>query len=201
MKREFVSKKSSPDLQESEKKPIKLRKKITASYLENSGAYYLQRFAASSMRFRQVMTRKIDLSCRDHPEQNREDCLALLDTLITKFIDLGYLNDQSFAKGLFYSLSLRGYSRQKILVHMKMKGVPEHEISECLGAEDSEHELAMAIRYIKRKKLGAFSMRDVENGHQKALASLARNGFGYDIASKALELSADDALSILDKIE
>lgn len=200
MKREFVSKKSSPEPQESDKAPIKLRKKITARYLENSGAHYLQRFAASSARFKQVMTRKIDLSCRDHPEQNREDCLALLDQIVIKFIDLGYLNDPSFAKGLFYSLSLRGYSRQKILAHMKMKGVPEQDIRECLGAENHEHELAMAVRYIKRKKLGSFSLRDIENGNQKALASLARNGFGYDVASKALNLSKDEAMSILDKM-
>ena len=58
------------------------------------------------------------------------------------------------------------------------------------GDENSEHELAMAVRFIRRKKLGAFAIRE---SSQQNLASLARNGFGYETAAKALALSRDDA--------
>ncbi|HOO50378.1 MAG TPA: regulatory protein RecX [Alphaproteobacteria bacterium] len=178
--------------------PLKKRKKITASYLENSGAYYLQRFSSSVARFRQVMTRKIDLSCRDHPEQDKEQCLEMLNQLISKFIEMGYLNDESFSKGLYYSLSQRGYSRQKILFQMKSKGLSDDHIMAAIGDNDEEQELIQAVRYTKRKKIGAFAIR--EQDFQKSLASLARNGFGYDIATRALQMDEEDALDILHKL-
>ena len=42
----------------------KKRKKITLSYLENAGAYYLERFSASEAQFRKVMGQKIYKSCQ-----------------------------------------------------------------------------------------------------------------------------------------
>ncbi|HPQ50107.1 MAG: RecX family transcriptional regulator [Alphaproteobacteria bacterium] len=191
MKKAFVREKSTPNPVKTPENTVKRRKKITSSYLENSGAYYLQRFMASSAQFKRVMTRKIDLSCRDHPDQIREDCLSLLDQVVIKFLDLGYLNDATYAQGLYHSLSQRGFSRQKIQAQMKNKGVPSELIAACQGDENSEHELAMAVRFIRRKKLGAFAIR--ESSQQKSLASLARNGFGYETAAKALALSRDDA--------
>lgn len=196
--------KSSPATGNHDKKrekPVKLRKKISASYLENAGAFYLQRFAASTGRFRQVMVRKIDLSCRDHPEQDRDVCLSLLDELIVKFSALGYLNDLSYARGLYYSLSQRGWSRQKIMASMRTKGVAADHIQDCFGNDRQEDELVLALRYVRRRKFGSFALypEDGKN-RQRALASLARNGFSYDTASRALSMDREEALTFLENL-
>ncbi|MDY0030114.1 MAG: regulatory protein RecX [Pseudobdellovibrionaceae bacterium] len=200
MNKAFSQEKSSPQATEKPEKadsPLKKRKKISQSYLENSAAYYLQRFTASTSRFRLVMKRKIDLSCRDHPEQNKEQCYDMLDQLVSKFQELGYLNDSSYSKGLHYSLSQRGYSRQKIRFHMMSKGLSEDMITEAMGDTDQASEIIQGLRYAKRKKIGPFAIQ--EQDLQKSLASLARNGFRYDISTKILEMNQEEALSLLDE--
>lgn len=171
----------------------KKRKKIAVSYLENAGAYYLERFAASEGQFRRVMTRKIDLSCREHPDQSREECLSLLETVIDKFRKLGYLNDEIYARGLLRSLQQRGYSRTRIMATLKSKGLATETIDPLEDALTSNQDRISAIRFMQRKKLGSFMLRERENAQQRDLASLARAGFSYDIASSVLSLSREEA--------
>lgn len=194
MNKAFADKKSTPENKKSPEsasaKP-KLRKKITLSYLENSGAYYLQRFAASQAQFRRVMDRKIKLSCRDHPDQDYESCTALLDQVIQKFSELSYLNDQAYTNGLVYSLTQRGFSRKRIELELGKKGIPRELAAELLPDYDPDHERAKALRYARRKKIGPFSTR--ENDQQRSLAALARGGFSYELSSDILAMPREQA--------
>ena len=79
---------------------------------------------ASSAQFKRVMTRKIDLSCRDHPDQIREDCLSLFDQVVIKFLDLG-LSERCYLCPRFIPIPfVPEVFRQKIQAQMKNKGVP-----------------------------------------------------------------------------
>ena len=171
----------------------KKRKKIAVSYLENAGAYYLERFAASEGQFRRVMSRKIDLSCRDHPDQSRDECLSLLETVIEKFRKLGYLNDAVYGQGLLRSLQQRGYSRTRIMMTLKNKGLTAETIEPLQNYIPDNQDRISAIRFMQRKKLGPFMLQDRDNAHQRCLATLARAGFAYDVSSAVLSLSRDDA--------
>lgn len=188
-----MEKKSSPERHLSPKK----RKKITRSYLENSGAYYLERFPASIAQFKKVMGMKIDRSCKDNPEQEKAACLALLDEVIEKFIGLGYLNDASYAQALLNSLQSRGLSRQRILGTMRNKGIDGELIQSLVPEEDAEQEKRSALRWAKKKRLGPFRLRVRDNDIQRGMGSLARAGFGYDIAHWVMSLSPDEAQSLL----
>jgi regulatory protein len=167
-------------------------KKITAAYLENSGKFYLERFPASTVQFRRVMTRKIDRSCRSHADQDREECLNLLETLISRFQTIGFLNDPAYASGLRYSLSQRGYSSSRIAQTLRQKGISPDWLQEASICEplDPNHDWLAALRWIKKKRLGAYSTRDESTN--RSLASLARAGFEFDMARKALSLTVEE---------
>ncbi|MCD8497437.1 MAG: hypothetical protein LRZ85_04760 [Alphaproteobacteria bacterium] len=45
----------------------------------------MQRYAASSGHFRQVMLRKVKKSCHAHADQDYEACAVLVDALVDKF--------------------------------------------------------------------------------------------------------------------
>ncbi len=184
-----ANKKSSHTVQITPKK----RKKVTLSYLENAGLYYLERFSASEGQFRQVMTRKIDKSCHDHPDQSRDDCLIQLESVIVKFRKLGYLNDSAYAKNLLRSLQVRGFSRSRILMTLKAKGLSSSETEPLWDSLPHTHDRYAAIRFMQRKKFGPFSLRLRENANQRDLATLARAGFPYDVAQSALSLSVAEA--------
>ena len=184
-----------------EKKPPK---KITEKYLYNSGLAYLQRFTSSTPNFRRVMGRKIDRSCSYHKDQSREDCEKLLDTTVQTFVRQGLLNDDAYLQGMVTSLRRRGLSTQAILSKLVMKGMVQEVILKTLRAYDEERggenpDLAAAILLMRRKRIGAF--RKSEDGDKnKELAALARGGFGFDIAQKALSLEQDEAEEILSEM-
>jgi regulatory protein len=181
-----------------EKKPPK---KITEKYLYNSGLAYLQRFPASTPHFRRIMGRKIDRSCNYHKDQSKEDCLALLDTTVAGFERMGLLNDEAYLSGMINSLRRRGLSKQAILSKLQMKGMAQDRILEVLRTYDEDSgvdnaDLVAALRLSRRKRLGAYR-KDKEADRNKELASLARAGFGFDIAQKALALSQDEAEDLI----
>ena len=215
----------------SSEKPIrsneaKKRKKISARYLENAGAYYLSRFSSSVDNFRDIMLRKIKKSCNDHPEQDYNECLDLLDNLIQKFINIGYLNDQQFAQLQIKNLLLKGTSTNAIKQKLRLKKVPAHIIDELIqnhhshiqnhSPDDKEEihniEFLSALRYCKRKKIGPFNthMHSTAQINQhicepnlmkKYLGRLARAGFNYDIASKALNTNSQDAEIFISQLQ
>ena len=184
-----------------EKKPPK---KITEKYLYNSGLAYLQRFPSSTPNFRRVMGRKIDRSCNYHKEQNREDCQKILDTTVETFVRQGLLNDEAYLQGMVTSLRRRGLSTQAILSKLVMKGMTQETILATLRAYDEDRgavnpDLAAAVMLMRRKRIGAFR-KTSETDRTKELAALARGGFGFDIAQKALSLGQDEAEDILSEM-
>jgi len=190
------------------KKKPKAPKKITESYLYNSGLYYLQRFAASKAHFHKVMENKIKKSCAWHKEQNLEACLALLPPLIEQFEEAGMLNDESYTQGLINSLRRRGLSQQAILMRAKAKGVPAELARETLEEHDlrqhesqREADLQAALLLARKKRLGPFAKPCAEDERQKQqtrqLSAFARAGYSYDIASKIMEMNEEEALDAL----
>jgi regulatory protein len=169
-------------------------KKITEKYLYNAGLAYLQRFPASSSHFKTVMTRRIDKSCRYHKEQNRDECLKLLDSTTDKFTDLGLLNDELYLKGMVTSLRRRGLPARAIEAKLMQKGLNKDSIHAALNDHDGEEydndktgDYNAALVFIRKKKLGPY---DTNNRYtpEKALAAMARAGYSYDIAKKMLEI-------------
>lgn len=172
-------------------------RRISATYLHNAGLHYLGRFAASSAHFRRVLMRKIDRSCAFHTDQDREECIKLLDTLIARFQDSGLLNDGAYTRGMVESLRRRGLSSRMIHVKLSAKGLGREAIRKALETyEDStedDTEFTAALKLARRKKLGPFARAPApENAAQKSLAVLARAGFSYETARRVLDLQDDD---------
>ena len=145
------------------KKQPRPPKKITESYLHNSGLYYLQRFATSSGHFKTVMTRKIDKSCLHHKDQDRDECLKLLDKLVETFIELRLIDDDAYARGMVTSLRRRGLSERAIQAKLQAKRLDRDMIKETIRDYDEnsgagEHaELKAALTCAKKKRLLPFN--------------------------------------------
>ena len=186
------------------KKPEKRKqprppKKITETYLHNSGLYYLQRFAASSAHFRQVMLRKVKKSCHHHKDQDYEQCSEMVNALVEKFISAGLLDDEAYTKGVINSLRRGGKSRRAVMTKMKIKGLPNDMVTRILNDHDTdiaetpeEAERHAALIFARKKRIGPFT-RDKETPHEKALASMARAGFSYDTCRFIIEMDTAEA--------
>lgn len=177
------------------RKTPKIPKKITETYLTNSGKFYLERFPASTEQFRRVMTRKIQKSCKAHPEQLPETCFGFLESVIAKFQSIGFLNDNGYAAGLARSLKNRGWPRNRIIMRLKEKGIAPDIIEASVPEAEQGSDFLDVLVWIKRKKLGAYATKERE--FDKSLASLARAGFDYHSASRALKMPKDEIEELL----
>lgn len=175
---------SSPAKKQQRKTPKPVRMP-TATYLENAGLYYVQRYAATTSSLRRVLQRKVMKAERAYPDFDASPCKQWIENVITKFVRLGYINDEAYAEQKVQSLRRKGASAKVIGMKLREKGVNASIDS------DEETELTAARRYIKRKRLGVYRTRVPENAAQKDLAALARAGFSQSIAKRALREEAD----------
>ena len=60
-----------------------------------------------------------------------------------------------------------------------------------MPAPEGSDDLIDTLVWIKRKKLGAFALR--ERSFEKSLAALGRAGFDYNNANRALQMSREEA--------
>lgn len=190
------------------KRTPKRPRKITKSYLHNSGLYYLERFAASKAHFKVVMKRKAKRSCLYHTDQDYDACADMVDTLADKFEELGLLNDALYTRGCVEGFRRRGLSRSAILNKMRHKGIERDATLEVLSKIDAEiydgedlSEKRSALKLARKKKLGPYSiagkMDDLDDderrkAQQRALGAFARAGFSYVLSRWALDLTPDD---------
>lgn len=172
-----------------DKKPAKQPKKITPSYLENAALYYLQRYATSAENLRAVLTRKVKRSCAFH-QTEPEAFYPAIDALLERYKSSGLLNDEAFARAKTATLRRKGQSKRGIEAKLAQKGLGKEDIAKAiLETDESEHaELEAAIALAKRKKLGQGN-----KDPKKEMAVLARAGFSYEIARKALRFEEEDA--------
>ncbi len=139
------------------------------------------------------MMRKIERSCRHHAEQDPAACEALLDILIEKFTGLGLLNDRNFAEAQVRTLRRRGASARSIRSRLAAKGIGAGDMENLMAAGG---DLPAALRLAQRKRIGPFGRKEKEN-REKDMAALARAGYDYETARRALALTREDAEQII----
>ncbi|MBT3237139.1 MAG: regulatory protein RecX [Rhodospirillaceae bacterium] len=174
------------DKKTARKKP----RKATQTSLENAALYYLERFATSAENLRDVLMRRVERSVRHHDTDPHEGA-AFVDALIVRYLECGLLDDLAFARTQAASMNRRGKSIRAIRARLMQKRVSSADIDdavEALAQETPSPDLAAAIAYAKKRRLGPWRTREKdEDGREKELAALARSGFSYSIARLIVE--------------
>ena len=173
-------------------KQRKTVKKLSERYLRNAGEYYLNRYPASSSHFLTVMTRKIDRSCLEHDDQNRQEWIDHVQTtLIPYFTKLGFLNDDLYAKGLLNSLKNKGLSRFVIERRMRTKGIAMENIQILFEDEEQKpDDYDLVEVFARKKKIGRYNTNPKSydaDQKRRDLGKLARAGFSYELAMRVIE--------------
>ncbi len=157
---------------------------VTATYLRNSALHYVSQRAASIAMVRQILERRakkrLAVRTLDAPTE------ALIEAAIAELAALGLVDDMRFAGGRAATLAGKGLARSRIAQGLRSKGVAR-ETSEAAVGDDID-DLAQARRFVTRKRLGALRRGGMTlESRRKDLASLARAGFAYSVASRALD--------------
>jgi len=166
-------------------------RRLAPADLKGAALDYLDRFAASRARLRQVMLRKIRNSVRHHGN-DPAPLIAALDETIQWLEASGFLSDRAYAEARARSLSARGTSRAHIIAKLASKGV-EAETARAavdrLSMEYEEPELEAARRYARRRRIGPYRSEDDTRAEcrDKDLAAMARAGFAGRVARQIID--------------
>ncbi len=152
-------------------------KAATAGYLERVALWYLERYPGTEAKLRRALMKRVRRSVEEL-ETDPAEGQAALEEVVAKMRRLGYLDDARLGRQRAQTLSSRGKSRRAIRADLARQGLSSDLVEETME-EIAHDELAAARRLIQRRRLGRDRDRD--------LARLARAGFSYDVARRALE--------------
>lgn len=165
-------------------------KPITQKRLMNIALYYLGRYESSAEKLRQLLKRRVakaKMKGADIPV----DILLWIDSIVLKMCQDGYISDERFASGLVSKYRAAGKSKRYIASKLHQAGIDADTQEKALAGDedvsDEDPEMEAARRLVKKKKLGFWRNPEVRIEYRKKdLAVLARAGFSFDVATKAL---------------
>ena len=144
---------------------------------------YVARFATSAAKLERYLARKL----RERGwEGEGEPPVA---ALVARDVELGYVDDESFARAKSGSLLRRGYGPRKIAQSLTEAGIAA-EVRESVGAgERTERQAALALA--RKRGFGPFGaeMPDREK-RQKQIAAMLRAGHTLDSAREMVDAAS-----------
>ncbi len=152
------------------------------------------RYPASEARLRQILAKKLERA----PTFDRVvegDPAEMIDEVVRTCISAGYVDDVLYAKALVQSEHRKGRPNRVIAKKLREKGVPEdvgRDALEALNERTADPDLEAAHAFARRRRLGQYRRKEVPADEQrerarKDLGAMARAGFSYGVAKKALE--------------
>jgi regulatory protein len=178
----------------------------TADVLRETALAYLSHRAASVAELRRVLGRKIATWARKAARagQDEQDIAATVgratdeaDGVITRFRGNGLLDDAAFAERRARRLARSGKSARAIAADLAHRGVAA-ETARSAIPRDPAGELAAAIVFARKKRLGAFARGADDNGARRRwLGALARAGYSFEIAERVLRMDRASAEEML----
>jgi regulatory protein len=172
-----------------------------AANLYDVAVAYLARYSATRATLARALNRRIDRWVRaaGNPETAAQAAAAkrLVPEVVSRLAAAGAVDDAAFAQSRARKLSRTGHSHRAAAAHLAARGVPSELVRSALP-EDEAGELAAAVIYLRRRRLGPFRTGAAPpDVRMKEQGSLARAGFTAATARLALALTAEEAEALV----
>ncbi|NHO33234.1 regulatory protein RecX [Acetobacter fallax] len=177
--------------------------------LREAALAHLARFATTEQGLTQVLERRIGRWGRRAAEDGLAsdeiaDITARLMPLATvvarTMVELGAVDDSSFARARAARLTRSGQSRRSVEARLAAKGIAPSTVGdvldETLGDDERarDSELGAALVFARKRRAGPFSTGEtLQKDESRILAAFARAGFTREIAFRALAMDRDEA--------
>jgi regulatory protein len=169
-----------------------------ARSLQDAALRHLARYSATQAGLLRVLGRRIDRWARtadpDTAAAGRAAAQAAARSVVSRLAAAGAVDDAAFAASRARSLARAGRSRRAISAHLAARGVPA-ELTAL--PDDPAAELAAALAYARRRRIGPFRQPPDAEQRLRDLARLARAGFAQSVAEAALATAPDAAEAIV----
>jgi regulatory protein len=174
---------------------------IDGALIERWALAYLGRFSSSAENLRRVLLRRVRRRLAGDRGAAAQDAL-LVDGLVRRFRAAGLVDDAAYAAGRARSRLRRGQSLRTIRAGLAAKGVGADDTEaalDALTAEAGDPDLAAAVAFARRRRIGPFRRApgEADGAHEKALGAFARAGFSRPVAEAVLACAEPDEAEAL----
>jgi len=163
--------------------------------VEAKALAYLDKFDASTARLRRILTdfvtkrsRELGVDATPH--------LETVEATLQRYQQTGLVDDRRYSLTMAQSLIARGASRRAIRAKLYARGIANQVIDEVLqnlGTQQGS-ELDAARALVRKRRLGHYrSAAEQRDYYRRDLSILARAGFDFDTARRALSFEGTDA--------
>lgn len=149
----------------------------------------LDRRDRTKEQLRQLLLRKSSASKGAEADAGAESPdPAPIDAVLDRLEASGVIDDRRFAEHFVRGARNRGASAAKVQQKLSRRGIQREGIEDALKAVAAEggDDLAAAQSYAKKRRLAERYDLSDPGQRQKAMASLARQGFSAEVARQAL---------------
>lgn len=187
---------------EKEPKAKRPRKPVepTPKWLRDQALRYLNRFPATSRKMAQHLFNKAAPQ-REHfdlPEEKLKEDIA---KVVEDMIKAGFINDSEFAASKARIMARQGRSVAQIglkLQEMEFSDNDQSDALDALGDDRQALDRRAAARFVKRRRFGPYKPEETRaERRNKELASLARQGFSFDVATLVIDAESVDVIETI----
>jgi len=168
------------------KRPRPAPKPIDSARLEELALTYVARFATSAAKLHKYLKNKL----RERGwEGDSEPDLA---GIVGRYVELGYVDDASFARNRAGGLLRRGYGERRVREALREAGIDEAIRDETRPHEASARRAALTLA--RKRGFGPFGNEPIDRARrEKQLAAMLRAGHPLDSAREMVDAASEDA--------
>jgi len=161
-------------------------KPLDAARLEELALAYVARFATSAAKLERYLARK--LRERGWQDEREPD----LESLVGRYVALGYVDDAAYARAKSGSLLRRGYGPRRVRQALGEAGIAEAVREDTRPGAAAERGAALALA--RKRGFGPFgAVLPDRQLREKQLAAMLRAGHTLDSAREMVDAASEQA--------
>lgn len=161
-------------------------KPLDAARLEELALAYVARFATSAAKLERYLARKLRERGWDGA------CEPDLAALVERYVALGYVDDEAFARARSGSLLRRGYGPRRVRQALGEAGIADDVRDEVRPGAAAERRAALALA--RKRGFGPFGTEKPDRDRrEKQLAAMLRAGHTLDSAREMVDAASEAA--------
>lgn len=166
----------------------RVKKPLNPTQMRDLALSYVARYATSSAKLERYLARKLRERGWDENAEVQPDIAGL----VSRYAELGYIDDEGFARSKSASLMRRGYGKRRVEQVLGQDGISAN-IREDVAASAAELRHA-ALALAQKRRFGPFGIQPPDMARrEKQVAAMLRAGHNLDSARKMVDAPTTDA--------
>lgn len=155
-------------------------KPLDSARLDELALAYVARFSTTAAKLERYLHRKL----RERGWDGEGE--PLVASLVERYVELGYIDDEAFARARSGSLLRRGYGERRVRQALGEAGVPEQLREQVRPGEAETRRAALALA--RRRRFGPFGGEPLDKPlREKQIAAMLRAGHPLDSARQIVD--------------